>query len=61
MTTDTTGDRRLIDSLRATYDGAAIGDRLHARLVGDDGEEYHADGSSSECTEDRPPVALPAS
>jgi methylated-DNA-[protein]-cysteine S-methyltransferase len=33
MTDHTAGDRRLIDSLRATYDGSVIGDRLHARLI----------------------------
>jgi len=33
MTTNAAGDHRLIDSLRATYDGSVIDDRFHARLI----------------------------
>jgi hypothetical protein len=40
---------------------AALAAQLHARLVGDDNEEYHPDGSSSDWTEDREPIAPPAS
>jgi len=31
--------------------------QLHARLVGDENEEYHLDGSSTDWTEDKAPIA----
>jgi hypothetical protein len=40
---------------------AELAESLHARLVGDDSEEYHPDGSSTDWTEDRRPIAPPAS
>jgi hypothetical protein len=39
---------------------AELAASLHARLVGDDHEEYHPDGSSTDWAEDRPPIAPPA-
>ena len=40
---------------------AALAAQLYARLVGDEDEEYHTDGSSTDWTEARPPIARPAS
>jgi len=40
---------------------AELAASLHARLVGDDDEEYHLDGSSTDWDGDRPPIAPPAS
>ena len=34
----------------------ALGTPLHARLIGDEGEEYADDGAASDWTEDRPPT-----
>lgn len=39
---------------------AALAEQLHARLVGDDEEEYHSDGSTTDWIEDRTPLVPPA-